>query len=144
MTSRPSRGPIVVDTGVYNADLGPLSRLAALYEPIVVGRPMFISFQTAAELRYGALRRNWGPARMRKLKARIRQAVTIHSGPELVSIYAQLRVDCQLADHPLGQREHDADRWIAATALRLAIPLVTHDRIFRDAPGLMLESAPTE
>lgn len=64
MTAQVSRGPIVIDTDVFGADLIPGSRLAQLYEPVIVGRPAFISFQTAAELRYGALLRAWGPARM--------------------------------------------------------------------------------
>jgi predicted nucleic acid-binding protein len=42
--------------------------------------------------------------------------------------------------HALGQREHTADRWIAATAIRLGIPLVSNDRIFHGAPGVNLES----
>jgi hypothetical protein len=33
---------------------------------------------------------------------------------------------------------HDGYRWIAATAKRYAIPLVSHDGIFRNAPGLDL------
>lgn len=65
----------------------------------------------------------------------------IWAGPLLVDAYAQLRVDCELAGHALGQRAHDADRWIAATAIRLGISLVAHDGIFRDAPGLVLETA---
>ncbi len=40
----------------------------------------------------------------------------------------------------LAQREHNADRWIAATALRLGIPLVSNDTIFKAVPGLTLES----
>ncbi len=55
----------------------------------------------------------------------------MHSGPELVQIYARLRADCEALGHALGQREHNADRWIAATALRLAVPLVSNDGIFR-------------
>jgi hypothetical protein len=59
---------------VFGADLVPGSKLAAIYEPIIVGRPAFISFQTSAELHYGALRRGWGPTRMLKLEARINEA----------------------------------------------------------------------
>lgn len=106
-----------------------------------MGRLAFISFQTAAELRYGALRRNWGTSRMRKLEARITNAETVHSGPELVLTYARLRVSCERIGHALSQREHNADRWVAATAIRLAIPLVSNDGIFRNVPGLMLETA---
>lgn len=140
MTVSPSaRGPIVIDTGVFGANLGQ-SPLVALYEPVILGRNAFISFQTAAELRYGALRRNWGPKRMHDLEARIDAAETVHSGPELVETYAKLRVDCERAGHPLAQREHNADRWIAATALRLNIPLVAHDRIYKNVPRLTLET----
>jgi predicted nucleic acid-binding protein len=135
-----SRGPIVIDTDVFSAELVPGSHLAERYAPIITGRKAFISFQTAAEVRYGALRRGWGRARMLKLDTKIHQAEVVHSGPELVLVYAQLRADCEAAGHALAQREHDADRWIAATALRLGIPLVSNDGIFRSVPGLALES----
>jgi hypothetical protein len=42
----------------------PGSRLAERYAPIIRVREAFISFQTAAEVRYGALRRGSGAARM--------------------------------------------------------------------------------
>jgi tRNA(fMet)-specific endonuclease VapC len=35
---------------------------------------------------------------------------------------------------------HDADRWIAATAIRLGISLVSNDGIFDHVPGLQLET----
>jgi predicted nucleic acid-binding protein len=134
----------VVDTDVFGADLVPGSKLATIYQPIIAGRPALISFQTAAELRYGALLRRWGDARTRKLVARIGEAEIVHSGPELVLTYAQLRVECERIGHALHQHDHDADRWIAATALRLGIPLVSNDGIFKDVPGLILETAPTQ
>jgi hypothetical protein len=67
------RGPIVVDTDVYGAELTG-SELAVRFQPLIVGRPAFISFQTEAEIRFGALLRGWGPARMLKLEARIAAA----------------------------------------------------------------------
>jgi predicted nucleic acid-binding protein len=39
-----------------------------------------------------------------------------------------------------SQPEHNADRWIAATAVRLGVPLVSNDTIFRNAPGVELET----
>lgn len=69
MSEHGRRGPIVIDTDVFSADLVPRSALAQRYAPIVTGRPAFVSFQTAAEVRYGALRRGWGEARMLKLEA---------------------------------------------------------------------------
>ena len=130
---------MVIDTDVFGADLVPGSALAARYEPLIVGRPAFISFQT--ELRYGAMLRGWGTARMLKLEARIAAAEIVHSGPDLIAEYARLRVACQRIGHGLSQREHDADRWIAATSIRLGVPLVSKDTIFEAVPGLKLESA---
>jgi tRNA(fMet)-specific endonuclease VapC len=135
-----ARGAIIIDTDVFSADLVPGSRLAERYAPLIAGRPAFISFQTAAELRYGAIRRHWGEARMRRLDAKIHRAEVVHTGPELVALCAQLRADCAAIGHALAQREHNADRWIAATAIRLGVPLVSNDAIFRDVPDLLLET----
>ena len=142
MSALRSRGPIVIDTDVFSADLVPGSRLTERYASLITGRPAFISFQTAAELRYGAIRRGWGDARMLRREAKLQRVEVVHSGPELVAVYAQLRADCEAAGHALTQKPHTADRWIAATAIRLAIPLVSNDGIFCDAPGLELETLP--
>lgn len=139
MSAQSSRGPIVIDTDVFGADLVRQSVLAERFEPVIVGRPAFISFQTAAELRYGALRRGWGERRMMALEARIGAAEIVHTGPELIETYARLRADCARLGHALAQRDHDADRWVAATALRLGIPLVSNDGIFNGVAGLLVE-----
>jgi hypothetical protein len=62
------------------------------------------------------------------------------AGP-VSSMSTQSSVVCERIGHPLCQREHDADRWVAATALPLGISPVSNDRIFEDAPGMMLEAA---
>lgn len=140
MTASRPRGPIVIGVDVFSADLVPGSRLAERYAPLITGRPAFISFQTAAEVRYGALRRGWGAARMLKLEAKLAQVEIVHTGPDLIAVYARLRAACEAAGHALAQKEHTADRWIAATAVRLGVPLVSNDGIFRDAPDLALET----
>lgn len=138
------RGPVVIDTDVFSAHILPSSRpgLAERFAPVIADRPAFVSFQTVMELRFGALRRGWGAARMLRLETTIRRAEIVHTGPELVMICAQLRADCERVGHALGQREHNADRWIAATAMRIGVPLVSNDGIFRDVPGLALASTP--
>jgi len=77
-------------------------------------------------------------------EAKVHRAEVIHTGPELVALRAQLRADCAAIGHALAQREHNGDRWIAATAARLGIPLVSNDTIFRGTPGLALESLATD
>lgn len=126
----------MVDTDVYSARLIPNSTLALHYEPLLVGRIEFISFQTAAEVRYGARLRGWGGARMRRMEAELNRIEIVHSGPDLIRVYVELRVACQHIGHALSQREHDADRWIAATAIRLGVPLVSNDGVFNNTPGL--------
>lgn len=143
MTTATPRGPIVIDTDVYGTALTG-SELAVRYRPLVAGRPVFISFQTAAELRFGAILRGWGAARMLKLDARIASAEIVHTGPELVESDAKLRAHCWQIGHALGQKEHDADRWVAATAIRLGLPLVANDGIYRDVPGLRVERSPND
>ena len=108
MTDRPNRGPVVVDTDVYSARLLPDSPLARRYEPLLVGRSEFLSFQTVAELRYGALLRGWGSTRTRRLEAIIATAEIVHTGHDLVRNYAELRVACERIGHALCQRDHDA------------------------------------
>ena len=39
--------------------------------------------------------------------------------------------------HPAG-KDHEADRWVAASAIWLGIPLVTHDAIFAKVRDLTL------
>lgn len=134
---------MVVDTDVFSARLIPDSALALRYEPLLLGRIEFISFQTVAEVRYGALLRGWGATRLRRTEAEIARTEIVHTGPDLIRIYADLRVACQRTGHALAQREHDADRWIAATAIRLGVPLVSNDGVFLNAPGLLVERATT-
>lgn len=48
-------------------------------------------------------------------------------------------MDCWRIGHALAQKEHDADRWVAATAIRLGIPPVANDGIYDNVPGLQVE-----
>ena len=57
---------------------------------------------------------------------------------EAIEIYASLRVDSERRGHALGQKVHEADRWVATAALRLRLPLLSDDSIFRDVPGLLV------
>jgi tRNA(fMet)-specific endonuclease VapC len=138
MTHGP-RGPIVIDTGVFGAQLTRRTwPLGELYRPLAEGRAAVISFITVAELRFGARLATWGPQRLRRLERELRRAETIWPGPELIDAYAALRAWCIKAGHGLGQKDHEADRWVAATAMWLGVPVVAHDAIFANVDGLSL------
>lgn len=136
-----SSGPrIVVDTSVISLELGDLaSERRQIYAPYLAGRKLLISFQTACELRYGALRGGWGELRLRRLERLLGEGTrVIQSDAETIAAAAQLRHACDRIGHGLGGKDHEGDRWVAATAIRLDLPLVAHDGIFFDAPGLQL------
>ncbi len=56
--------------------------------------------------------------RMLKLEAKVHRVEIVRTGPDLVMVCAQLRAACQAEGHALAQREHNADRWIAAAAIK--------------------------
>ncbi len=138
MNSQP-RGAAVIDTGVFGARLTPSGRLlASRYRPLLEGRPAIISFVTVAELEYGAKLAGWGPDRLRRLEYEVGRAEIVWPGPHLTDMYATLRAWCVGTGHGLGHKEHEADRWVAATAIWLQVPLVAHDRIFANVKDLEL------
>jgi predicted nucleic acid-binding protein len=137
-----ARGPVVVDTGVFGARLTPSGNLlAARYRPFLEGRPAIVSFITVAELEYGARLAGWGPQRLQRLGHEIARAEVVWPGPQLAEAYASLRTWCVRTGHGLGQKEHEADRWVAATAVWLQVPLVAHDAIFANVKDLELLTA---
>ena len=132
-----SRTLVVVDTGVFGARLTPPGEpLAFAYREHLAGKKPVISFVTDTELRFGAAVANWGARRIRRLEAELATAHTVWPDEALAAKYVDLRTACVRAGHGLGHKEHEADRWVAATAMWLGIPLVTHDRIFLDVAGL--------
>lgn len=134
-----ARGPVVIDTGVLGARLVPSQRpLADAYRPLLEGRPHIVSFVTVAELRFGARLAGWGAKRLHRLEYELSRTEVVWPGPALAETYADLRTWCVMTGHGLGQKEHEADRWVAATAVRLGVPLVAHDAIFNNVKSLQL------
>lgn len=128
--------PVVIDTMIVGALLA-RQLLAQRYDVHVQGRPLVISFVTVAELRYGALKANWGEARKASLEDRLSSMTIVASNSDLADTYAELRFACQKAGHGLADKVHEADRWIAATAMRFGLALVSDDSIFDNVPGLV-------
>jgi tRNA(fMet)-specific endonuclease VapC len=130
---------VVVDTMVISwlLDDRPAD-LAGRYRDLIADAPVLLAFQTLMELRYGALRAAWGELRRHRLERRVAQLTVVQPDDAMISACAELRDRCREVGHALAGKQHDGDRWIAATALRLGLPLVSHDRLFAGAPGLEL------
>ena len=128
----PDPPPIIVDTNV----------VSYLYRNNPIGRPYLarmdahravISFQTYEELIFGALNANWGQRRRdRLLRYLDTEYVMIEALQDLVKVCASLRAQSRR----IGRELSAADAWIAATAVLLNCPLLSHDRDFGNLPGL--------
>ena len=130
--------PLVIDTNVVSY----IYRNEPFAQPYVarmVGHRAFISFQTYEEILFGVLSSNWGQRRIDELLRYVNTAYDIvEYDLELVKISAQLRADSRRR----GRELKAADAWIAATAILLNCPLLSHDRDFGNPPGLKVIRLP--
>ncbi|MDP8974948.1 MAG: hypothetical protein M3N28_00980 [Actinomycetota bacterium] len=93
---------VVVDTTVFGAELTPSTKhLAERYRHVLSGKLVIISFQTAAEIRYGALRGGWGRRRLERVDGLLREATTVFPNEELVNECVRLRHQCAQTGHAL-------------------------------------------
>jgi predicted nucleic acid-binding protein len=114
---------LVVDTDVVSF-LYKRDTRAELYRPHLTSPPFVISFMTLAELRSWMRHRNWGATRRRRLERYLQRYQVIYATDALCDHWAAATDSARRQGRPIGA----ADAWIAATALLLNVPLVTHNR----------------
>lgn len=138
MSGSPAKG-VVVDTMVISWLLNDRpEELASRFRDVIGPNPVLLSFHTLMELRYGALRAGWGELRRRRLERQIAQLTIVQPDDAMITVCAELRQRCRQAGHALADKTHYGDRWIAATSIRVELPLVSHDGVFVAAPGVDL------
>ena len=81
--------------------------------------------------------------RRRGLERDLTRFVIVQPDDTLMAVCADLRARCEVSGHGLGQKIHEADRWIAATAIRLELALISDYAVFRDTPGLTVLTSST-
>jgi predicted nucleic acid-binding protein len=109
---------------------------AVLYEKHLVGRRLFVSFMTVAELYKWPFERNFSEAKRQQLVEFLRNYTVLPYDDALAWCWAELVAKTR-RDRPLSL----PDSWIAATALRHRFPVVTHNRQHFDGiPGLTVLS----
>jgi len=105
------------------------------YLPLLSGNELALSFMTVAELFQWAILRQWGERRIAQLEQYLSNYVIVPVDRLLCRQWAQVRADRQ----NIGRIISPQDAWIAATALRHDLPLVTHNiKDFQDIPNLRL------
>jgi predicted nucleic acid-binding protein len=128
---------LVVDTGVFSAALS--RRRRPQFDAQVrhlAGNQLFLAAVTVAELRYGTFVADWGSTRRELLEQAIASTTVIPVSDGLLTTVAELRYACRRSGHPLADRAHANDLWIAASSIQIGAPLLTADRIFDAVPGL--------
>lgn len=79
-----------------------------------------------------------GGQRLRQTREQLDRTATLPVDGAVVEAFAQLTADCRRLGHALHDKQHTADRWVAATAIAHDLPLLSGDGIFSRAPGLRL------
>lgn len=129
---------VLLDTDVFSFLLKGGQR-AERWRPLVVDRYALVSFITAGELKAWAYSRNWGPARRQDLDGRLSSTVVVPYDAALIDEYGRVYADAKTQGHALAHKAHGSDRWIAATARVMGVPLLTGNaRHFTGLPGLDL------
>jgi predicted nucleic acid-binding protein len=75
-------------------------------------------------------------SRRGRLEAAIEATTVVPVSDHLLTRAAELRFACRRVAHPLGDRAHANDLWIAASAIHIGAPLLTADNLYGDTPGL--------
>ena len=127
---------LVLDTDVVSY-LYKRDTRAELYRPHLNDPPFIISFMSLAELRRWTLERNWGERRKQELEEYLARYFVIHSEDQMCARWAEAMNTARLNGRPIAA----ADAWIAALALFLNVPLVTHNgRHYSGVNGLQVIS----
>lgn len=93
------------------------------YEALLQGQSVVLPFSVLAELRLGADLRSCGAGRQARLEEFIAECTVRYPDASLCNAWATLVAYVRRSGRQIAQ--HDA--WIAATAIQLGIPLVTHN-----------------
>ncbi len=105
---------------------------AKRFKPYLEGKLILLSFQSVAEFRFIACRRNWGARRMAELESILNSMVLVNYEADMATMWAALMCAQTNAGRSIGV----ADAWIAATAILTGATLLTNDRDFHNVPGI--------
>jgi tRNA(fMet)-specific endonuclease VapC len=104
---------------------------AKAYARHLRGKIWTISFMTLAEIEQGMLHRRWGKSKTRRMEEHLLLFAVYWPDPDLCRLWAWVRETRERKGKPISTN----DAWIAATALRLDLPLVTNNA--EDYQGIM-------
>ncbi len=125
---------VLLDTNIV-AYLFKRDSRATLYAPHLLERELAIALMTVAELFQWAAVRNWGEERAQRLAQYVERYTTLPVDIDICRQWAQVRAVRIKAGLPISPQ----DAWIAATALRYQLALITHNPAdYQAIPGLTI------
>ena len=131
---------MVIDTDVVSFRFKKDTR-ARRYKRHLIGRDPLIAFMTLTELHAWARERRWGAAHLGELARHLGQYEVYYADEAVCRLWAEVWTRARRKGRPIEV----ADGWIAATALALDVPLLTHNpRDFAAVDGLTVLSAETD
>ena len=113
---------VLVDTDVFPFIFKNDSR-RDLYKPYLEDQFPYISFMTFAELKDWTLKHNWGVKLIAELDEALKQYSIQHSNPQICKLWSEV-VD---ESRRKGRQISTSDAWVAATAISLDVPLISHN-----------------
>jgi predicted nucleic acid-binding protein len=135
---------VVVDTDAFSKVFIRQPRSAEAHADMAAlklrlqGRIVVVATQTRAELKAWPLLKGWGAAQRARLDEILSSTSTVPVTEDVVDAFVTLTVRCQRTGHALAQKDHVADRWVAASAMAIDRPLLTLDGVYQGAPDLAL------
>jgi predicted nucleic acid-binding protein len=134
-----STTPVVVDTDVISFIFKD-HHVAPAYQEILAGRSLTVSLITLAEIEYGMEAKNWGTRRRELMGRFLSRFKPLLPDIDTANQWARIKNGCEKKGRPISF----PDAWIAAAALQLNIPLVTHNAgDFEAVEGLTILTATT-
>ena len=128
---------LLLDTNIVSYLLKGDSR-ALLYQPHLQGNELAISLMTVAELLQWSEMQGWGEKRIFQLEGFLHKFTILSIDIETCRHWAMIRATRKALGQPISPQ----DAWIAASALRNHVPLVTHNSAdFQQITNLQLITA---
>ena len=109
----------------YRCDLVPVQKSFPGFSVsgLLAWRPLTASLITLAEIEYGMEAKNWGSVRRDLMHRFLGRFTPLLPDSETAVLWARIKSNCDKK----GRQITFADAWIAAAAVHLNIPLVTHN-----------------
>lgn len=127
-------GLVLLDTDVSSFFIKK-SSYAEPYLPLIQKQEVAVSFMTEAELYQWAYVRNWGKSRIKELTDYLDGLTIIYADQPMCCHWAKIRTE----QRARGMVISPQDAWVAATALRYDLPLITNNiKDFQHIPCLNL------